>query len=432
MNIINQLIVEFIGFIIEFIKLIPLMLFVFKFQLQLKNKLIFFSICASICLVISALFGLNEYAPVYTYTAVILTILLLRGKKRILYTIITYLAICILDMLSAVVWLLISGKSYDLIANDFNTSLLINAVSIVVITLICVIFKLFSSKHRILEAHNVSSLYLILIIMGELSLLAFITVFQLNDSAIDGAENVMSLGLSVGSIVFIVTAFSMLINNVSRNHYKNISQINEKVIENQERYYSMLLQKEEETRKFRHDIKNHLNCMRLLFNNKQYDELENYFEKMGASLTELRSNVQTGNDMVSAILNDISVRFPTVSFSIDGKMANSLRLTNMDICTIFYNLFDNAFSAAQKSEHKSITIFIRYLDENLYFSIVNTVMHKVEINDNRLTTEKQNKQKHGYGTVNATNCAEQNGGSLSFSCTDTHFTAELILPNINC
>ena len=110
MNIINQLIVEFIGFIIEFIKLIPLMLFVFKFQLQLKNKLIFFSICASICLVISALFGLNEYAPVYTYTAVILTILLLRGKKRILYTIITYLAICILDMLSAVVWLLISGK----------------------------------------------------------------------------------------------------------------------------------------------------------------------------------------------------------------------------------------------------------------------------------------------------------------------------------
>ena len=339
MDIVSQLIAEFIGFIVEFVKVLPLMLFVFKFKLQSKNKIIIFSVCASIFLIVLVLLGLNAYVAVCSCTAIILTILLLKGKKRILYTIITYFAICILDMLSAVIWLLISGKSYDLITDDYNTSLLINSVSIVVITLICVFFKLFSSKHRILEAHNISSLYLILIIMGELSLLAFITVFQfqLNDSAIDGAENIMTLGLSIGSIVFIVTAFFMLINNVSRNHYKNISQINEKVIENQERYYSMLLQKEEETRKFRHDIKNHLNCMHILFSNKQYDELENYFEKMGASLTELRSNVQTGNDMVSAILNDISVRFPAVSFSIDGKMANSLHLTNMDICTIFYN-----------------------------------------------------------------------------------------------
>lgn len=432
MNIINQLIEGFIGFIIEFVKLLPIMLFVFRFKLQSKSKIVIFSICASICLIVSAVFGLSRYAPVYTYIAVILTIMLLKDKKRILYTIVTYLAICILDMLSAVVWILVSENSYELIAGDFISSLLINSISIVIIAVICIVTKLLSSKHRVLEAHNISPLYLILIIMGELSLLAFITVFQLNDSAIDGAENVMSLGLSVGSVVFIVTAFSMLINNVSRTHYKNISQINEKVIENQERYYSVLLQKEEETRKFRHDINNHLNCMHLLFKNKQYDELENYFEKMGASLTELRSNVQTGNDMVSAILNDISARFPTVSFSIDGKMANSLRLTNIDVCTIFYNLFDNAFSAAHKSEHKSVTIFIKHLDENLYFSIVNTVSHKVEINDNRLTTEKQNKQKHGYGTVNAVTCAEQNGGSLSFSCTDTHFTAELILPNINC
>ena len=165
MDIVSQLMAEFIGFIIEFVKVLPLMLFVFKFKLQSKNKIIIFSVCASICLIVLVLSGLNAYVPVCADIAAILTILLLKGKKRILYTFMTYLAICILDMLSAVVWLLISGKSYVLIANDSNTSLLINAVSIVVITLICVIFKLFSSKHRILEAHNISSLYLILIIM---------------------------------------------------------------------------------------------------------------------------------------------------------------------------------------------------------------------------------------------------------------------------
>lgn len=81
MNIINQLIAEFIGFIIEFVKLLPLMLFVFKFKLQSKNKIIIFSVCANICLVASVLLRLNAYVPVYTYIAVLLTILLLRGKN---------------------------------------------------------------------------------------------------------------------------------------------------------------------------------------------------------------------------------------------------------------------------------------------------------------------------------------------------------------
>ena len=51
--------------------------------------------------------------------------------------------------------------------------------------------------------------------------------------------------------------------------------------------------------------------------------------------------------------------------------------------------------------------------------------------DNILTTEKHDKRHHGFGSGNAVRCAEKNGGELIYKCSDTHFVAELILPNID-
>lgn len=193
----------------------------------------------------------------------------------------------------------------------------------------------------------------------------------------------------------------------------------------------MLLQKEEETRRFRHDIYNHINCMRLLFDDKKYDELENYFNRIGASILELRSELQIGHDLISAILKDVADKHSEVSVDIIGKLPTSIRLDNTDVCTIFYNLFDNAFTAAQSSEKKSVEISVKLLGENLFFIIKNTVLRKVEIENNVLKTEKCDKEQHGFGSGNAVMCAEKNGGALTYTCSDTHFEAELIIPNID-
>ncbi len=261
--------------------------------------------------------------------------------------------------------------------------------------------------------------------------MAFLTIFQLNDRIIEGADKVMAVALGMGSAVFILTAFVMVTNTFSKNYYKGISEINQKLIKSQEQYYMMLLQKEEETRKFRHDINNHLNCMRLLFEEKDYDELESYFDKIGTAVLELRPELQIGNDLISAILKDVSDKYPEVTVEIIGKMPSSLRLDSTDICTIFYNLFDNAFAAAQSSEKKSVEISVKLLSENLFFTITNTVSHKVEITNNILKTEKLDKKRHGFGSGNAMLCAEKNGGTLTYKCSDTHFVAELILPSID-
>lgn len=77
-----------------------------------------------------------------------------------------------------------------------------------------------------------------------------------------------------------------------------------------------------------------------------------------------------------------------------------------------------------------VNISIRLLENNLFFTIKNTISHKIKIVNNILTTEKDDTRRHGFGSGNAVKCAERNGGELIYKCSDTYFEAELILTNI--
>lgn len=74
---------------------------------------------------------------------------------------------------------------------------------------------------------------------------------------------------------------TLLIFSKNQNERMKIeADMNAELMNAQKEYFTMLLQKEEETKRFRHDIKEHLYCMNLLLKNKDYTQLENYFSKM--------------------------------------------------------------------------------------------------------------------------------------------------------
>lgn len=419
-----------LGFAVELLKLMPIMIFVFGFKLQSVKRIIILGLCAVILLILWANLEMNQYFQIYAYICPLLTMFIIRGNNRIIYTLISSLGICILDMLIATVWLFFNGQTYNQVADSADSRIIINSINIVTIFVICIIGRTLLSQQQYISLQKGRKSYLILILLGELALSLFVTFFQTFENSNDKKEKLMAVCLSAGSVIFLLIAFILLINHISKEYFKNFSEMNENLIRSQERYYTMLLQKEEETRRFRHDINNHLNCMRILFNDKRYNELEKYFDNIGISVQNLRSELQIGNDLVNAILKDEADKHTDVSVGIVGRIPPTLRIDNMDICTIFYNLFDNAFTASECSEKKSVEISVKLLEKNLFFTIKNTIPHKIEIVDNILTTEKHDKGHHGFGSVNAVRCAEKNGGELIYKCSDTHFVAELILPNI--
>lgn len=57
-------------------------------------------------------------------------------------------------------------------------------------------------------------------------------------------------------------------------------------------------------------------------------------------------------------------------------------------------------------------ISVKLLSENLFLTVKNTVLCKVEIENNVLKTDKQDKTNHGYGSGNAVLCAEKTAERL--------------------
>lgn len=422
----KTIVYSLLGFAVEFIKLFPVMHIVLQFKTKpLKNIIIYFA--ASLVFICTlCLSPVNEIIPVGSFTCVVMTIFILNGKLKTVYTIITYLGICMLDMLSASVMLLFVNYDIDTLSENRFANLISNSISIIIIAIITVISILYKKYKRYIIGQRVSIFYLLLILLGEISISIFITVFQV----VENNNKILAVTLCIGSIIFLLLCVVMMINYMSKNHYKNISEINEKLLKSQENYYTMLLQKDRDTIKFRHDTAEHINCMYTLFEHGKYDELREYFDKIGASLSELRPKIQTGNDMLSAILNDSVNKYPYVEYEIEGKMPNETALSNMDICTIFSNLFDNAFSAAAKSNEKLVTVSFRFIGENFFCRVTNTVDHKVNVVNNMLVTEKNDKLNHGHGTYNARMCTEKNNGEITYSCDEKFFSAELVFPKI--
>lgn len=426
----NDIIWEAATFLLELIKLLPIMYFVLHFKFKSLKKIILISIIIFIVFMICCFWGIVEIIYVGAYLCLAYCILILKGKYKTLCTIITYIAISILDMLSASISLLLLNYDYNTISNKPIANFFTNSISLIIILVIVILTKISNKSNAYFVNTKTNILYLILFLLGEISLGAFVSTFQIySDNINDSGRKIMAVALSIGSVIFLLVGVVLFVNYISKNYYKSTSKINEKLLESQEKYYTMMLNKDLETIRFRHDIINHINCMYLLLNRQQYNELKEYFDKMGASLSELKSQILIGNDMISAILNDISLKYPEVKIDIDGKLPTNLNLSNIDICTIFSNLFENAFFAANQTNEKTVKISIKVVSQNLCFEIINTVLHKVEIINNEMITQKSDKINHGYGTLNAKKCAEINGCSIYFYCTDYYFTTEFIMLN---
>jgi len=190
----------------------------------------------------------------------------------------------------------------------------------------------------------------------------------------------------------------------------------------------MLLKKEDETKKFRHDIKNHIFCMYTLFKNKKYDELERYFLDMQNTLEILRSGVNTGNVLIDAIINDISSCHKDVSLVWKGCMPNSMKISSMNLCTVFSNLISNAYEAAEKADDKRVFVSVKVLETNLFVSVKNHAAEPVTADGSIISSKTES--GHGYGISNVRQCVEEIKGSFNIGFENGVFTAEVIFPNV--
>ncbi len=419
--------------IIYFMEIINLCAFAkYIYGIQLKNNCIttiigIFSVFGVLLLNIAVEKFLSfRQFPFFTFIISFSFSILMLDKKRQILKLLS--AVLIIKIASMLLWL--GGVSLHLIRYDnFKyppAFLIINCI----ITMGTFVLIQLAKKHKkAFLLADYSRKELLCFISGEIALiltLSVITEFSSHYSAISEI-GMPIITISSGIMVFI--CYHMLSVKYENRSIKIEQNAAIKMLSAQENYYKMLLKKEEQTKAFRHDIRNHLYCMKALCDSGEYIQLQEYINKINELQTDINTTVTSGNKFVDVIINDLMSRYSSVKLRIFGSFIENHILEQIDLCTIFSNLLTNAFESAEKSNDKAVRMHIKRLNSNLLISIQNSVCKMPIIESNDIKTSKSN-TGHGYGLKNVKTSLEKYGGMLELKCENNIFEASVIIPNI--
>ena len=186
-------------------------------------------------------------------------------------------------------------------------------------------------------------------------------------------------------------------------------------------------------RGWRHDYRNHIQTMKVLAANGDMNAIREYLDMLDTDLNTVDTVVKTGNAMADAILNSkISLaQSRRIAVHCDAHIPVQLKMSELDLCCIIGNLFDNAIEASLQlpEEQRLIRVYMDMKGTQLYISFTNfTSGKKMEKVGKVFQTTKGD--GHGFGLVRIDNIIERLDGYLSRNSEDGAFTTEILIPQV--
>lgn len=200
----------------------------------------------------------------------------------------------------------------------------------------------------------------------------------------------------------------------------------------QKNYYEELEHSQNQIRKFRHDMNNHLSVVGSLLNDGNLSEAKEYFSSIsGYMQTTNRKFCQ--NSVVNAVINAkyqmmINASIDTfLNIDIDKMMF----IDDVSLCTIFANTLDNAIEACRKIDDaakRKLELKCRYT-ENGYFSfeLTNSKINEINEKKGRFLSGKEDQSAHGIGISSVKEIVDKYDGTLNISYDKEWFRVVILI-----
>ena len=186
-------------------------------------------------------------------------------------------------------------------------------------------------------------------------------------------------------------------------------------------------------RGWRHDYHNHIQVLKAHMSLSQYEEAEEYLDKLEEDLTTVDTVLKTGNIMVDAILNSKLTLIQEKHILVDATaiVPEDVAISGIDLSVLIGNMLDNAMEACmQISEEKDrfIRIYIDIIKKQLYISVTNSMVGKAKRSGNRFLSSKETGGNHGFGLLQIDNIVSKYHGYLNRQTENGVFATEVMLP----
>lgn len=216
----------------------------------------------------------------------------------------------------------------------------------------------------------------------------------------------------------------------SKNLDKKISSYQQELTETHYREVDNMYR---QIRGWRHDYRNHIQTMKAYAAAEDWDAIKRYLDLLDDDLTTVDTVIKTGNPMTDAILNSkISLaKSKNIQVIADADIPLTLKSSEIDLCCIIGNLFDNAIEASMKlpEDKRMIRVYMDMRNTQLYISFTNLTAGKKLKKEGKLFRSTKGKG-HGFGLVRIDAIVERLDGYISCNSEDGAFTTEILLPQV--
>ena len=186
-------------------------------------------------------------------------------------------------------------------------------------------------------------------------------------------------------------------------------------------------------RGWRHDYRNHIQTMKAYAAAKDWEAITHYLDLLDDDLQTVDTVIKTGNPMTDAILNSkISLaKAKNIEVVADAQSPVRLKSSEIDLCCIIGNLFDNAIEASEKlpEGQRVIRVYMDMRGTQLYISFTNFTAGKKLKKEGKLFRSTKG-AGHGLGLVRIDAIVERLDGYISRNSEDGAFTTEILLPQL--
>lgn len=184
-------------------------------------------------------------------------------------------------------------------------------------------------------------------------------------------------------------------------------------------------------RGWRHDYRNHIQTLKAYCAKGDLVSISRYLDELDTDLSTVDTVIKTGNPMTDAILNSkISLaKSKGIAVTADAHIPVKLKLSEIDLCCIIGNLFDNAIEASLPlpERERLIRVYMDMKGTQLYISFTNFTAGKKlnKVGGSFRTTKGAG---HGFGLERIDAIVERLQGYISRNSEDGAFTTEILLP----
>lgn len=195
--------------------------------------------------------------------------------------------------------------------------------------------------------------------------------------------------------------------------------------------YQMLEGQYRQMERLRHDMKNHVIGLLGLLEQKEWEKMKDYLNRMAEAGALGGGGETTGNKAVDALLYQKrkEAEGHGIRWESDMQVPRGCGIEDFDFCVLIGNILDNAMEACEKlSQETEKFISIQSRVRKSFFLLEARNSAKQKPGNSITCTDKENPQRHGIGIPNILGVAGNYNGAVETKLEGQVFTISILLP----